>query len=110
MKDLESQFQEHSKSIRIQPHPRTWERVEGKLRVHRSKGKVLHARLITIAAALALLITVAFSIYFIQENQQQLAQATYTMSIEELHNAVVTGEESIYDVEKIRQSYKELID
>ena len=108
MKDMESQFREHSNSIRIQPHHSTWDRIDGKLSVHRSRGKILNARLLSIAAAIALLITVSVSIYFFQYNQEDVTQRAYSMSIEELAS-VTQGDEGIFDVERIRRSYRELI-
>ena len=106
MKDMESQFLEHSKTIRITPHARTWERVEVKLQAHRSRRKLISARLLNIAAAVTLLVVVSISVFLYTQNQHLRNAKAYSMSIEELSTSGFDSE-SIYDIVRIRRVYAE---
>ncbi|HLF63246.1 MAG TPA: hypothetical protein VI603_05825 [Saprospiraceae bacterium] len=107
MKDMESQFLEHSKTIRITPHARTWERLEAKLHAQRGHRRLFTARLIGIAAAILCLVAVSAGLFFYTRWQDAENSMQYSLSLEELQVTTAKAE-SIYDVERIRRYYIEV--
>lgn len=107
MKNIESQFQLQSTTIKVTPHERTWDRIEAKLEAHRSRRKLLSARLMSIAAAVSLLVVVSLSVFYYMQNQHTLQSKVYTMSIEQIRLVDTTGDD-LYDVSNIRRSYADL--
>jgi hypothetical protein len=109
MNDMFSQFKKQSAMIRVAPHERTWERVEAKLHAHRSRRKLFNARLIGIAAAIICLVAVSSGVLFYTKWQEASRMVQYSQSMEELNSRFVDSE-SIYDIQKIRRSYADLIE
>jgi len=107
MTDIENQFHEHAKHLVVTPTSAAWDRVEAKLHMQRSRRKMATARMLSIAAALLLVVTLSFIVIFYSQDGDQMSSKEYSMMIGELRTDG-TYEESIFDVDKIRKSYADL--
>ncbi len=107
MKDLYTQFREQAEHIKVAPAGGSWDRIEAKMQMQRSRRKLAIARLLSIAASLILVVTLSFIAIFYSQNQDWMTGKAYSMTIEELSTTHESGE-SMFDVEKIRKSYADL--
>ena len=104
MKDLFVQFRDQSGSVKVNPHPGTWDRIEARLHAHRSERKLTKIRWFSLAAVMLCLVCAAATMILYAQWQKEYHSAQYSQSIEEFSTVTSSGE-SIYDVDRIRGYY-----
>jgi len=104
MNDLFDQFRDQSGSVRVDPHPGTWDRIESRVNAYRSTRRLTRTRLFSIAAVMLCVISVATALTFYVQRQAAYDATQYTQGIEELSTGSLQGE-SIYDVGRIKGYY-----
>ena len=106
MKDLNTQFREQSEHLTITPHASTWDRIDTKLRAHRTSRKLFFARSLNIAAAVFILLAAGVGIMLYSQQKSLVSNKSYTAHIAELRSPATS--ESIYDLSSIRRSWADL--
>ena len=102
MQDPQAHIKQESSKIRIAPPRSAWRRIESQLDSRSAKRRMRTARMLSIAAAVMLIVTIGVTGLYVTSFQKYNSNGLYSLSMEELNESPAEGT-SIYDVKKVQE-------